>query len=419
MPVSRKILPFRRPLPSRLPHPMDRLRFILAQVFLTDVAADQRTTVAGFLRRVTTIGKTLPNSITLTLTSDRYKLLTIVAHRLDDGHWRVACADLNLPALVFGHNGRPIRTIRQLALALTRALHFMKLVTRPECHGHLIPGVGTANQGYVKYVECMVQIQDPGHFFLLASHTAHFPYQHKSPLVCWGQWTNFKTVKSDFAFYDKAAQRRAGEVLPAGIDGTRIEYRIKTPDHLAAEAARTKNFQGTPGEVVRTLSLATSYDVLRHRVSQMAGWGMTPDVTLRSLPVAARHIALGLGTRITKPHAVDKALADYRTAFDPCESTLRNVTKHLRAYAMTTHCPEPHALLPETMDQLQWSDVTNGWAELEFKNLLSSTEAPMEPCPEILAAWSNTTFLKRKPTGVDLVGHTAPTFSQPWRKNVL
>lgn len=395
---------------------MDRIRLILDSVFLPDDALDKLSSVEGFTRRVINIGKSRPKSITLTLKSGRFKILIVVAHRLDDANWRVACADLNISSLVFGHNGRLIRTPFELALALTRARHFMELVTLQGCHGRLVPGVG-ANNGFVQYAECSVQIQDPNHLILRGSHTARLPHQQKPALVCWGQSTLFFGTVVEVHFYDKSAQRRMGLVLPEGIDGTRIECKVKKPQRLALEAARTRNFQGSTGEVVKTLSLSTSYDILRHRVGQMTGWGRAPEDALRDLPVAARLLALGLGKSIAKPHAVDKVLSDYRIYCNPCESTLRTVSKRLRAYALATMAPESISMLPDDMEQLNRSDVTDGWVESEYRLFLASSGAPMEPCPEILAAWSQTTFHKRKPTGVDIVGPTAPLNLLPWRKN--
>ncbi len=397
---------------------IDRLRLILALVFLTDEAADRLLTVAGFTRRVTNVGPNRPKSITLTLTSGGHKLLVVISHRLDDGHWRVGCVDLNLPALVFGHNGRPIRTLFEVALALTRAAHFLRLVTQPSCHAWLTPGVGFPNNGYVRSVECMIQIQDPGHLLLTASHTTAVPYQHKSPLVCWGQSTLHKSAELDLSIYDKAAQRRLGTVLPEGIDGTRIEIKIKNPERLATEVMKAGNL-GDGGEVVRTLDLATSYAVVRRNLARMTGWGVTPDLALRDLPVAARHLVIGLGSRISKPQAVDKVLADYRHVCSPCPSTLRNVTNRLRAYAAAVTAPGAAALLPEAMDELQWSDVCNFGAEAEYQAFLTAAAAPMEPCPLIMDAWSRTSFHRLKPEGRDIVGRTVPIHSQPWRRNIL
>jgi hypothetical protein len=38
---------------------------------------------------------------------------------------------------------------------------------------------------------------------------------------------------------------------------------------------------------------------------EVSGWGETPDEVLWDLPVAARNLAIGLGERITRRHAVD------------------------------------------------------------------------------------------------------------------
>ena len=364
---------------------MDRIRIIPAKTFLSDAAAQKSGTADRFLRRVYNEGRKRPQSITLTLPSGHYNLLTVVVQLLQDGIWHVTCIDANLPALLHGHNGRPLRTSGELALSLTRLRHFAKLVTRSDSREHLTPGLGFSNHAYIRTVECMVQLQDAGHRFLKASHVTCLPNQRKSPLICWGQSTLFKSVKFDLSIYDKSAQRRAaGVVLPPDTQGTRVECKIKCPARLADEVNAIGLFRGEGGEVLRTLSLETSYAIVRRQLTRMSGWAMTPAEALRDLPTPARNLAIGLGDRIGQPHVLDKALADYRAASAPCQSTWSRVTKSLRAYSTVAVGGNSPLHLPDALDDVPWSDLALYRTERDYQRFLVETDAPMEPCPAIL-----------------------------------
>lgn len=397
---------------------MDRIRFIPDRVYLTDEASDRSTTVEGFERRVVGKGKTKPESLILTLSLGSYQFLRIIAHRLDDGRWRVTCLDVNLPAHLYGHNGRAIRTDDELALALTRVKHFVSKVVRPECWDRIIPGVGRGNRGFIQYVEAMVQIQDPGHRLILGSHVAHMSNQHGRQLVVWGSYTRFKGTEVAITVYNKAGQRKKGILVPDLIDSTRLECTVKNSRRLAQECVVAGDYVGNPGEVLCTLSLLTAYAILRRNLGRMSGLGSRPDDILRNLSSTARHLVLGLDSRISKPHAVDQLLERYRQACCPCPSTFASVSKQVRSHALVRIAPEVLSLLPADMDLLKRSDVTMPWTEKDFDILLHDTGAPVAPEPEILAAWSQTTFLKIKPVGFELAGHTVPAPSMPWKKTL-
>lgn len=397
---------------------MDRIRYIPDRIFLTDEASDRSTTVEGFERRVVGKGKTKPESLILTLSLGSYEFLRIIAHRLDDGRWRVACLDVNLPAHLYGHNGRAIRTDDELALALTRVKHFVSKVVRPECWDKIIPGAGRGNRGFIQYVEAMVQIQDPGHRLILGSHVAHMANQHGRQLVAWGSYTRFKGTEVAITIYDKAGQRKKGILVPALIDSTRMECTVKNPRRLAQEGMATGEYVGKPGEVLCSLSLRTAYAVLRRNLGKLSGLGCRPDDTLRNLSSTARQLILGLGSRISKPHAVDQLLENYRQACSPCLSTFTSVSKQVRSHAYAWIAPDALSLLPADMDLLKRSDVRMPRTEKDFDILLRDTGAPMAPEPAILAAWSQTTFLKIKPIGFELAGHTVPGPCMPWKKTL-
>ena len=146
---------------------------------------------------------------------------------------------------------------------------------------------------------------------------------------------------------------------------------------------------------------------------------MTPAEALRDLPTPARNLAIGLGDRIGQPHVLDKALADYRAASAPCQSTWSRVTKSLRAYSTVAVGGNSPLHLPDALDDVPWSDLALYRTERDYQRFLVETDAPMEPCPAILAAWAHTTFHPTKPTACDLIGQTAPIGNMPWRNHLL
>ena len=394
---------------------MDRIRFIPDRLFLTDEAANKMTTTPHFRRRVAVEGKSKPEGLILSLGLDCYAFLRIICYRLDSGEWRVSCTDANLPAHLYGHNGRPIRNDEELALALTSVHYFTSLVTRPEGHGRIIPGVGPDNHGYIRTVECMVQIQDPDHCLLIGSHLAGMRYQHGRPMITWGKSTTFTGQELGFTFYDKLAQRPSGIRDPECIDATRLECIVKNDKRLAKEVKASRAFVGAPGEVVNTLSLRTAYAVLRQNLGRMSGFGRIVRELPAKLSSTSKLLLMGLGARLDDPHALDLVLENYRRSQSPCERTFRTVNAEVREHAHNFMAPDALALVPPDFEDLQWSDVRMPQDERNYGILLRDLGAPSVPDPLILEAWSRTSFLRTKPAGGDLSGPYVPALYMPWR----
>ena len=397
---------------------MDRTRMIPDQLYLTNEAANQSTTVDRFYRRVGAEGKEKPASLKLSLAVNRYEFIRIICHRLTNGFWRVSCIDANLPALLKGHNGCPIRTSHDLALALTRLQFFVSLVVRSDCHDRIIPGVGPRNRGFVKYMEMMIQIQDPEHHLLIGSHVANITYQHKTPSIAWGESTSFKGRELNLKFYDKHAQRKSGILDPEGVEGTRVECIARNADRLANEVKDSKAFTGSPGAVVSTLSLESGYDVLRRNLGRTSGFGSIASDLPAKLSTTSKLLLMGLNSNFDQRHAVDLLLENYRRSQNPCERTFRTVNKEVREHAHRFIAPDALALVPPNFQELQWSDVRMPSAEKDFRALVCDMGAPDVPDPQILEAWSSTTMLAAKPTGAELAGLYLPTFDWPWKQTL-
>lgn len=399
---------------------MDRIRLIPDRAFLTNEVTDAKHTHPKFIRRYISKGRDAPTSLTLQPDFGPCTQinLTIVAQRLDDGRWRVTCIDAVLPQLLHGHNGRPIRSNAGLALALTVLRFIVSLVVWEDCRCRIIPGVGPENLGYIRYLEAMIQFQDPDRQLLLASHVARYHYQHKPPHVCWGQSTKVKRKELDMSFYDKSAQLgREGNLDPSGCPGTRYEFVLKNGERLARELGKA-GVRG--GEVVSTLTIPDAYTLIRHSFGFMSGHLLPDREAFSDLHKTARTLIAGLGDNIMDPHAVDQAIETYRRVEDPNPRTFRRINKEVRAYSFSTALPNFASLIPESIDDLPWSDVTLQIKEMSFAREMKEWGAPTEADPDILAAWSTTTFLKKKPVDGELVGAlSVPTKYLPFKRFTL
>ncbi|QTN31219.1 hypothetical protein HZ994_02365 [Akkermansiaceae bacterium] len=396
---------------------MDRFKYIPDRVFLTAEAANPSHTAEGFERRIRSHGKQRPEFIILSVKNGKHKLISVICHRLTDDRWRIARVDVNIPSLLHGHNGRSLVSEAELALALTRLRHFLRRITVPESHGRLLPGIGINNHGFLSYQETMFQIQDPGHRLLRASHTSRRRYQQKAPLIRWGQSTRFTSVESDISIYDKHAQRRKGLLSPAGIPGVRIELILKNPERIAQEILAGGEFPKQRGAVIRTVTMAAGYASVRRALSRMDGWGEKTDEGLSALRGPACLLILGLGAHIADPFAVDAVIDRYRETYQPCARTLGKVEHALRSYATSYVGGTSVSALPEDFGNLPISELHYPQAEIEYKILLKSWEAPQVPDPDIAEAWSRTTFLSKRPEPHELVGHTASD-PLPWTKTL-
>ena len=397
---------------------MDSIRIIPDRVLLSDIAVNRDVTADWFRRQVSSVGKVCPKSMTLRLEHENQHLLTVVGHRLDDGRWRASAADLNLPALLHGHNGWPLHSQADLDISLTIARHFLQRVTTESSHSRLIPGLGAGNEGYVKRLEATVQIQDPGKRLLKCSHVCAFPYQHKSPFVCWGESTRFRSREFDLSFYDKAAQRRCGGVSPAGVPGVRIEAVYKAPDRLAADLAITGSNVGTAGKAARTVSLDSSYQLVRLSLSKLIGWPNDFLGERAMIPRPVLGIIFGLGDAIADPYKVDAALERYKNTLQPSEKTFREAAKAVREYAAQAIVGSPLLHLPTDHQQLQRSDLRDNVTEARYQVFLKEQGAPSLADQDIKDAWSVTTLLPELPHKQDLVGITSPEPYMPWNNTI-
>jgi len=395
---------------------IDLIKFRPHKLFLTTEAAGK---VERFTRSHHTNGQKPGGKIVQAFNIDSYPPVKVVATKTQDGRWWVSKIEAVLPSVLHGHNGRPIRTPQELWMALTIVQHIVRRVTEPEGHQRIIPGVGRHNLGYVDYVECSITVRDPGHLFLHGSHLARLKNQQTPTRIYIGQSSKYFTGELAVSIYDKAKQLREGFVDPSGVEVARIEVIVRDDQRLGKDVKATKLYAGDAGEVVATMTPETSFAVLRANLLRMSGFGWSPvPESLDGLGKNARILACGLGDRIGDSRHVKRALAAYRHNVKPKANTYRKVELELRGYAVRTVIPDPLAIVPENLADLSWVDVQWPARELDWSTLLRDIGAPTEPDPAIVAAWSQTTMLRKKPIPAELIGSVAHS-PPPFRKDPI
>lgn len=398
---------------------IDQIHLKPSCTFLTPEAVQLTSTRHGFGRCANITGKQSGGTVVLKFKVDRYAFVRIVAIKLSDGRWWVKCIEANMPSLIRGHNGTPLANLHELHLALTRLRHIVALVTTSACHGRIIPGVGAGNDGWIGRVECLIQFDDRDRRFLVGSHFARLKHQQQPTGVYFRQSSYFTTRELVLSIYDKLVKVRAGVAEPVGVEPTRVEARILDECRLAKDVKRTKLFTGASGPLVATLSPVTAHALVQLSLSRLSGFGWLPEVdSLQGLPKAARLIAASLGQLIHQPHHLDLALENYQLVENPGKRIMQSVESKLRAYAFRNYVGDPRHIIFPDLSELARAHVRWPEREKEFEVLMRDIGAPMEPEPDIVAAWSRTTFLPAVPATGALFGSVSPA-PPPFRTSTL
>ncbi|MES2923830.1 MAG: hypothetical protein V4819_19910 [Verrucomicrobiota bacterium] len=391
---------------------IDLITFLPDCLYLNQESMAPKSTIERFFRSYGVQGKSADGrTATLSFSVDGYSPVKIKARQLKCARWWVYSIMAVLPSLIWGHNGRPIRTAAELWQALTILAYIVSRVTNVLDPGRIIPGVGSDNRGFILRVENTVQFQDPLKSFLLGSHFTRMKNQQRPSGVYYGESTCLRSRERRVSIYDKKAKVYYGVVAPSDIDCTRVEAIYTDAERLAKDAKATKLFSGQPGEVVATLAPETSYALIRQSLTRLAGFGWLPDAAdLESLGKSARGLACGLGGDVARPHRLNGALETFRRVEHPKGGpTFRRVERELRAYAVRTVLPDPMAFFPKDPADLMWSDVLWRDREEAWAVLMRDFGAPTAPDPAIAAAWGQTRFLAKRPEPAELIGTVAPS----------
>lgn len=398
---------------------IDRFGYAPDRLFLTETSCHSEHTISDFDRWSFIGAKTKRRSIVLSFLSGDLPIVRVSSHRLDDGRWWIRRIIANLPSLLRGHNGHVITSQYELALALTRLQHILKLVIEPSDWHRLIPAVGCDNQSYLNLVECFVQFNDPGQAFVRASHTAKMPNQQGENRVYFSQSTYGSKREFCFSTYDKLRQVRHGIADPQGAEPTRVEIILRDEERLAKEAHAANELTGKANPLMSSLCLATAYKIVRANLIAMRGFGWIANpASMQNLSKTSKYLLLGLGVAVYDQHRVEGLLEDYRRVERPCSKQYSKISTEIRDFAARQIVPDAPNMLPAAPSEFASVSVRIPMVEQAFDTLMRDIGAPSEPAPEILRAWSETRFLPSKPHPGALVGCVAP-FPPPFRRNTL
>lgn len=145
---------------------------------------------------------------------------------------RLIGVDANLPAILFGHNGRLIKTQAEMVMALTILRFLIAPLVHPDDVRLILPGRDEDNDSYIRAIECPLQFQDPGAELLLAAHLSGCRNFTRASQIYPGESVLHRSSGLDLAIYDKLAESKLGDSLPVDVPCTRVEVRFKTPRRL-------------------------------------------------------------------------------------------------------------------------------------------------------------------------------------------
>ena len=149
-----------------------------------------------------------------------------------EGSPRLCGLDVNLPSVLKGHNGRLVKTPYDMVLGLTWARHLVATLVHPDDVRLILPGRDKDNGGFIRSVECPVQLQDPNNELLLAAHLTACRNFQKPPILVPGEYVCHRSSGLDLKFYDKVKESAEGFALPTEAGCTRIEAAFRTGRRL-------------------------------------------------------------------------------------------------------------------------------------------------------------------------------------------
>lgn len=407
---------------------IDRVKFCPCMLFLSQRRIRElRGSFKDFLQVDTRIHT--QHYATVAIVVDKRQIVSIYVKVLEDGRWWVREVMAVLPSLLRGHNGALIRTPEDYALALTILDHLLGLVGDPWSR-YPLPAVGSGNLGYLKLVECAIQIRDPERRFLRGSQFARLSKQYGGTGVFFGESTCCITRNIKFSVYSKNGQMWERDLTPEPEDeATRVEIIYRNANELGKALTGLTSGSGRSrgkisakdlgGPVVSSLSMADSYRLFKKGLERVSGIGWIPKAadfqTIQDKN--ARLLAMGLGEGIADPLHVDRALQHFKRG-GPCANTFRKAELELRSFAMRQIMGDPLSVIPDDPARIEWADVGWGAREHIWKAFLNGLNAPTQPDPVIAAAWAQSSLQPSRPHTMDMTGAVAPT-PPPFHKDIF
>jgi hypothetical protein len=319
--------------------------------------------------------------------------------------------------MVHGHNGRPLRNLGEIALALTILRHLVSMVTTEQTRTQILPGIGNQNFGFIDQIELFHQFEDPSLRLLRASHIVRLPNQQQPNRVYFGESTVCSIRALKVQFYDKTKEMAYRGAIGTDNPVVRFEVLFRDPERLATCLKESGALTGADGQRVATLSPESIFPILRSVLGSLCGFDDPGPPDLASLSKPARLLVMGCSQKLVDPYFVERLIDHYKRTEDPCDRTFRGSRRDIIRYAaklrLGVEAEDPTSVLDRPL-----IPVACPGREWAFGLLMKSVGAPDVPAADIVEAWSTSKFLNCVPTNHQTVGHVSPV-RMPWNKDTF
>lgn len=299
----------------------------------------------------------------------------------------VSKIDANLPKLLWGHNGRTIKTLENQLLAITRLRHVVSKLVDAETRHWILPGIGEGNLGYWNKLHLPVHVEDDG-LLIAASHGLRRPRGQKQVGIYPGQSTTYEGSGFGFCIYDKGRKQLKG--TPTCDPGIccRIEAKMKTPAEVAKAFSRG---EAGHGEVLSTFSFNDALDAFHYSMDPiLSRIGVpTSNPTAPKTPAFLQAVATMFGSDV----AVLMEL--YFKAGKPSDPETQRRIKNQVA-ALSAEGFRKHGFLDDLASHLLTApEIIDAEAEARHRDMAEAWDWPMEAAADIVAAYSAKSFISK------------------------
>lgn len=325
------------------------------------------------------------------------KCVRIEGVKNDLSEWRVDSIDANLPKLLWGHNGRCIKTEGDYLMALTVLLRLVEQYITPKTRERILPGMGSGNRGFIGMVEITVQMHDPSSRILLASHSAKYPKVRKPNGIFHGESTTITADEHEFSIYNKRLERGLSKGKSKGNPDstTRIERIYRSNRRLAKALAENA---GVQAPYIATLSFLDAYTLLRSEVDNLIGFHVNGP-----FPPSGRYnkhalLAAAFSDRLPpQQRTLDHLMSIIRATILGGPKTRATIRRDLSALLAAKSNLTLDQLIPSDPAHFPWEDIPRHFDELQHRNLLQQRlgEQITAPDPAIVEAFSRTRVLQK------------------------
>jgi hypothetical protein len=394
---------------------MDKIKIATGGVPLKQEVLEAEDTVHGFRRIDSIVGhEKIKGASPLVFPAKGLEAIKVFSTRLGESDVRIQFIEANLPKLLYGHNGRLLKSEGDLHLALTLLRHIVGHLVEEKFHRHLLPNPADhKNLAHIVKLEVPWHVPDPHHALLRAAQSVRMPRHSKSAVPLPGETALVRGARLDVIFYDKREKEGCKEITAPPTWWTRIEAEFKKPGRL--HRAVYPEREVVPGAALRTITLADSFTALRGVAGLSEGlWTKSTLVaTLGSAAtttLARTLVEISLMEDIPLP----RLLAHYRAKGNPSDKTFKNTRREATRLLGQARALLLDAYLPAVMPS-DPPEVDNPKAEAKWQTMATKWNWPTTPDADICAAWSQTTEFTPRPSREDRLKKPSTTYT--WQQS--